>query len=146
MDRRTGRLTESVNDVTKNLGLHDPLIRRRIDDVLAADAAHGPYHYNPANPGDSGATLHPSVPGTHAETFSTSQALTYRRGERLPVSDQVLRNGEIVVDVQNISRSAPRPFGCCANCTRILRDVPSASGKYATFPHGGNLTDVWTGP
>lgn len=146
MDRRTGQLRESVNDVTSNLDLHDPLIRRRLDDVLAQDAAHGSYHYNPANPGDTGAYLHPSVPGTHAETFSTSRLLDHRRGARLPVTDDVLRSGEVVVDVQNIARTAPRPFGGCANCSRILPDVYSHSGRYTTFPHGGNLvTDVWPG-
>jgi len=145
LDRRTGRLSESINDVTDNMALHDPLIRQRIDDVIAQDVPGRPFHYSD-RPNDTGNFLHPSTPGTHAETYSTSQLLDYRRGARLPVSEDILRSGEVVVDVQNIQRANPRPFGCCANCSRILADVYSHSGRYAAFPHGGNLvTDVCRG-
>lgn len=145
MDRRTGNLYESVNDVNlEHLDLHDPLIRRRIDEVVAQDVPRRPFQYSGS--GDTGDFLHPSTPGTHAETYSTSQALDHRRGARLPVNDAVLRNGEVVVDVQNIQRGTPRPFGCCANCSRILSDVYSQSGRYPTFPHSGDLVrDVWPG-
>lgn len=128
LDRRTGRLYESVNSAEPPRDLH-PILQERLDQRnRTAEGNPEGYEYSD---GTRGGYPHFSVAGTHAEVHNASRALHDREALGYPATSDSLH--EMTVDNYFPYRPSEKSAApCCANCTAILGDsegVESIPGK-----------------
>ncbi len=142
IDMRTGAMAEATNITLTNRDeradeveravrdLH-PVLQKRLSEYSAEASAHGPYDLG----GDLGLRpwKHFSEPGTHAEVVAVDRLLKYREAAGLPADESAPR--EFRIEMYNpLYESGVRPIECCANCTTLIPDVSSGTGKFTAYP------------
>jgi hypothetical protein len=138
LDRRTGHLMEGTNGRDDAvIGLDDlhPALGQRLRQLEDA----GPY---PATNRDGTIATwtdgtpavrtypHPDNPLRHAEVKAVNDLLVARGpGADTAAMRELMEHNMFLFD-----QHAPRAAPCCANCSALLHDVPSGSGRFISFP------------
>lgn len=112
-DKKTGEIFEGMNTDNVAQNLH-PVLAKRLEI----------FNQNFPTPD---VWPHPSKPGTHSEINALNKALNAREATGVQVSERDM--SDFVLYNETLWKTRNGSVPCCANCTQLLDNVESLSGK-----------------